>query len=644
MVLAVGQDFLVSQIFCIVVGMAARVQKDKIKKAPNFADSVPSQQPPAWFDEFSSSLNYASHLVLSGNIRDVFPKLETSGFNFVGIGHILPSLLQTHGIKTVLHHDLVGGLTVSGQDAKTISKLLHAHHVQLDTPELTLSQLAAACNTLRDSATAPVALVVDYASHLAAQSRAEHESFFVKIDRQTRFQASQNTNLVTIWIVDHLADLPEWFTVDNDLLRDIHVELPNLEDRFHYATQLISLDAKTPDRPPEAEAEHLQNFAIECDGETLNAMGSVMSVARAEGIETERLSDAIRIYRTGMRRNPWASGVLHDRLQNADAILSKRIKGQDYALERTMDILARSAMGLSGAQQAGSRHNRPRGVMFLAGPTGVGKTELAKAVTELLFGDEAACQRFDMSEFMEENSITRLLGAPPGHPGHERGGELVNAAHRRPFSVFLFDEVEKAHPRILDIFLQVLDEGRLTDARGLTAFFSEALIIFTSNIGIMTKSRTTNQGMNALPSDSHEQLERKISQSVAMHFRNELQRPELLNRIGQNIVVFDFLSGEAARLIFQSMLDRVLATIKRERGIVVELDPTVYQALLRLCATDFFEGGRGIGNRIEKHFINPLARALFDRKLTGRCKVTGLNEQKPGLTVEACSGGPQAVI
>ena len=176
--------------------------------------------------------------------------------------------------------------------------------------------------------------------------------------------------------------------------------------------------------------------------------------------------------------------MLRQRMKRASEILEARIKGQGHALDKTLDILARSILGLSGAQ-SGAMHTRPRGALFLVGPTGVGKTELAKAVTELLFGDESACHRFDMSEFMEETSVSRLIGAPPGHQGHEKGGQLINAANRRPFSVFLFDEVEKAHPRVLDLFLQILDEGRLTDSRGSTAYFSEALIIFTSNIGIV---------------------------------------------------------------------------------------------------------------------------------------------------------------
>lgn len=319
-------------------------------------------------------------------------------------------------------------------------------------------------------------------------------------------------------------------------------------------------------------------------------------------------------------------------------MLERRIKGQPHAIDKSLDILARSILGLSGAQ-SGAMHTRPRGALFFVGPTGVGKTELAKAITELLFADETLCHRFDMSEFMEESSISRLIGAPPGHPGHEKGGELVNAAHRRPFSVFLFDEVEKAHPRVLDLFLQILDEGRLTDARGATAYFSEALLIFTSNIGIVKGSRAVNMGMNVLPSDSHAELTLKITRAVQEHFRNELQRPELLNRIGQNLVVFDFLSSPGMNAIFDSILERVIKRVEHEQGVSVEFKPEALRSLRQLCITDAFDGGRGVANRIETHFINPLARILFLGEPKGILCVAEVNdtEDKTSLVIEKAS-------
>ncbi len=438
-------------------------------------------------------------------------------------------------------------------------------------------------------------------------------TLFVSIDLNSRLRRRKATGHKinpTFWLLDHPADLPDWFVLNNASLREVQLEDPNLEDRFQFACHLARKYGWIGDDVVASEERLLQQFSLECDGKPLAAMEAIAKVAQAEGFGLDHISDAIRVFRTGSRRNPWTSPVLRNRMRDAKAMLETRIKGQPHAIDKTLDILARSILGLSGIQ-SGAMHTRPRGALFFVGPTGVGKTELAKAVTELLFGDDTLCHRFDMSEFMEENSIARLIGAPPGQPGHEKGGDLVNAAIRRPFSVFLFDEVEKAHPRVLDLFLQILDEGRLTDARGATSYFSEALIIFTSNIGIVQGSRAVNMGMNVLPSDSHEELSLKITKAVQEHFRNELQRPELLNRIGQNIVAFDFLSPAGMHAIFNSLLDRVLRRIEGEHGVRITLEPDARHALKQFCTLDSFDGGRGIANRIETHFINPLARTFF---------------------------------
>lgn len=589
------------------------------------AESIPAHDPPAWFDEFASAQLYAQHIVLSGNTRDVFPTWDSQERTFVGLAGVITGLLARRGVEAILHYDQVTGLVAHGKLPPDLSDALRKAQIAFGTPGLSLPELARLHGLVSGTVQGQVALIIDYAAHLHGQSPQDVDDFLVEIDSHTRNSVAASnapSGNLTVWLADGAGRLPNWFVVGNDFLREIHVELPNLEDRYLFAGHLADTYAIAPDQPDEGH-RLLQQFALECDGETLVAMASIAKVAQAEGIRLNRITDAIRVYRTGMRRNPWNSNVLTDRVHAARELLERRIKGQQGAIDKTVDILARSIIGLSGSQ-SGARHHKPRGILFLAGPTGVGKTELAKAVTALLFGDEAACHRFDMSEFMEESSIGRLVGAPPGHPGHERGGELVNAAHRRPFSVFLFDEVEKAHPRILDVFLQILDEGRLTDSRGSTAHFSEALIIFTSNIGTMKSTRASNMGMNVLPSDSHDELARKITHSIEDHFRVALQRPELLNRIGQNIIIFDFLSGEAAHEIFDAIVERVLETVTVERGIRIELHEPALSELRSICTENYFEGGRGIGNRIESHFINPLAREVFDKGIDRDMAVVGV--------------------
>ena len=595
---------------------------------------------PAWYDEVSSALAYSDHVVLSGNVGDVYPSPGETPSGFRQLGETLWDILHAAGFGALLVFDPVRGLDVLHAAGPKEMAGLQSSQLPLGSRDVTLSGLIGVHQFVSAFDGFRVALLIDHASHLKRQGGEALEEFFVAVDlssRQSRLaQDLQHVN-PTFWLVDHPADLPDWFVLNNAFLREVQLEVPNLEDRFRFATHLARSHGWLGDGDEAASKRRLQQFALECDGKPLVAMDAIARVAEAEGLDLDHISDAIRVFRTGSRRNPWTSPVLRSRMQDGREMLEARIKAQPHAIDKTLDILARSILGLSGAQ-SGAMHTRPRGALFFVGPTGVGKTELAKAVTELLFGDETLCHRFDMSEFMEENSVARLIGAPPGQPAHEKGGELVNAAMRRPFSVFLFDEVEKAHPRVLDLFLQILDEGRLTDARGATAYFSEALIVFTSNIGIVTGSKAENLGMTVLPSDSHAELTVKITRAVEEHFRNELRRPELLNRIGQNVVVFDFLTQTGMGTIFDAILARVLQRVEIEQGVNITFSPEARQSLRQLCTRDSFDGGRGIANRIETHFINPLARQFFQEEPKRDICITAV-EARGGKTVLVMDAG-----
>lgn len=580
---------------------------------------------PSWYDEASAALAYSDHLVFSGNTGDVYPSPSGATDAFGSFEDTIWEVLQGAGLGALVRYDVVRGLEVAHVAGEAEREALKAHLGAIGS-DGTLTDVAAIHAAVTGFSGFRVGLLVDYASHLSRTGGPSLEESLVRIDLASRERRrSSSVGNPTIWKVDNPADLPDWFVLANASLREIQIEHPNLEDRFAFGQHLARMHGWLDSMPLEQAERQLQQFALECDGKPLLAMEAIGKVAVAEGFGLVRISDAIRVFRTGTRRNPWTSPVLRKRMRQAPEALQSRIKGQPHAIEKSLDILSRSILGLSGVQ-SGAMHTRPRGALFFVGPTGVGKTELAKAITELLFGDETLCHRFDMSEFMEESSVSRMIGAPPGHADHEKGGELINAALRRPFSVFLFDEVEKAHPRVLDLFLQILDEGRLTDARGSTAYFSEALIIFTSNIGIVHGSRETNMGMNVLPSDTHSEVTHKIRRAVEEHFRIELKRPELLNRIGQNVVVFDFLTPSGMTAIFDALLERVTQRIWEEQGVSVALEPEAHGALKQLCTQDFFDGGRGIANRIETHFVNPLARYLFPSGSGAELRVAGVQE------------------
>jgi len=243
------------------------------------------------------------------------------------------------------------------------------------------------------------------------------------------------------------------------------------------------------------------------------------------------------------------------------------------------------------------------------GPTGVGKTELSKALAKFLFGDEQACIRFDMSEYAQENSDQKLIGAAPGYVGYEEGGQLTNAIREHPFSVVLFDEIEKAakpNPRILDIFLQILEDGRLTDSKGETVSFSDTIIVFTSNLG-------ANQ---VRASSDKEAVAEEFFNIVKDYFDNELKRPELLGRIGyNNIVPFNFIQDrEFQKKICLSKLKPVISGIKEKYKLELKFEKEDDSIEYILKGVDSSKGGRDILNAINDRLLDPLAMFLFENK------------------------------
>jgi ATP-dependent Clp protease ATP-binding subunit ClpA len=277
-------------------------------------------------------------------------------------------------------------------------------------------------------------------------------------------------------------------------------------------------------------------------------------------------------------------------------------------------------------------------VLFFAGPTGVGKTELAKGITELVFGSPENHVRFDMSEFNQSHSDQRLMGAPPGYVGYEVGGELTNAVRQRPFTLILFDEIEKAHHRIMDIFLQILDDGRLTSGRGETAYFTDAILVFTSNLGVYRERPDGVRETLVTQEMDYEEVEARITGAIREFFTFTLNRPEILNRIGKNIVVFDFIRPKAADGVFRKMLGNVLERLADSRRVTIEMSPESLPVLRDWATRDLSMGGRGIGNSLEECFVNPLSRELYTlgpvRGDRIRCRaVTGL-DGRPVISLE----------
>lgn len=312
----------------------------------------------------------------------------------------------------------------------------------------------------------------------------------------------------------------------------------------------------------------------------------------------------LSLYKYGKKDSPWEQ-LEPKKVRQISEILGKRVKGQDAAIAKVREVVIRAKTGLSGLQHSKSK-SKPKGVLFFAGPTGVGKTELAKALAEFLFNDESACIRFDMSEYNHEHSDQKLIGAPPGYIGYEAGGQLTNLIKERPFCVLLFDEIEKAHPKILDKFLQILEDGRLTDNKGETVYFSECIIVFTSNIGANKVSSNMQ----------FDEIKQTIFEAIKDKFENEINRPELLGRIGySNIVIFNFIqNADIQKSIASSKIRLIIEYLKECKHINLEFVNKDDFLEHILSKTDKSKGGRDILNKLEDILVSQLSDFLFDNE------------------------------
>lgn len=287
------------------------------------------------------------------------------------------------------------------------------------------------------------------------------------------------------------------------------------------------------------------------------------------------------------------------RLLNLESELRKRVVGQDRAVELVSDAIRRSRAGIGD-------QNRPIGSFLFLGPTGVGKTELAKSLAEALFDDERSMVRIDMSEYMEAHSVARLIGSPPGYIGFDKGGQLTEAVRRRPYSIVLLDEIEKAHQDVFNVLLQVLDDGRLTDGQGRTVNFTNTIIIMTSNVGSekIIESKEINKD-----------LEQNLLDDLRHYFR-----PEFINRI-DDIIVFNKISKENMKLIVDTQLKKLVDELKTTKNITLEITDNAKNALTDQGFDTNF-GARPLKRLIQKEILNKLAKELIKGDIKEQSKVT----------------------
>ncbi len=556
-------------------------------------------------------------IIVEGNVNDVY----LLGRELNCAKDAIKKILKDSGYEDVVVWDRITGIEgdVSSLKLTEDDEEEEGDEYDIGDVDLPSNDARGSCRALRDvfnliertmtDRTHRTAFILDWSEYLfstGGQLDVDDREYLTLLGKSLRdivprYNDPEKQSTIVL-IVSKASMVPLSFYSGNPEVSIVTLTKPDLEERRQMLKK-VSTGFRIEDEGGITESRRFEDYVDMLNEFTNREIIQMANLSRYEkDLTFEKL---YYLFRYGEKENPWEK-LDPAKIKKMKKILKERVIGQDQAIDHVYETIVKAFMGVTGLHKSSSRA-MPKGVFFFVGPTGVGKTELSKALAKFLFGDESACIRFDMSEYSQENSDQKLIGAPPGYVGFEEGGQLTNAIRDRPFSVVLFDEIEKAakpNPRILDIFLQILEDGRLTDNRGETTYFSDTIIIFTSNLGASEVKNSPDQ----------ERVADEFVRIVKDYFDNELKRPEILGRIGyENIVPFNFINDpKFAENILKSKIEPVRRGIQEKYEINLEIEDWKRFSSYILAGADVSKGGRDILNALDSRLLTPLAMRLFE--------------------------------
>jgi DNA polymerase III delta prime subunit len=617
---------------------------------------------PPWIEQLLLELRRGRHVLLTGNVADAYP---VDG-SFVLVTDAVRWTLRNHGCAVVAVHDIADGMTFetaeeqewferaysdrhggdrvqpradpatdAGREAEEFGRAVarrRTRRFQAPLDALAATRLAIVQRRQQLGVIFNLAELTfsggEHPSHeelrpLAELAHAVRDASFLPAEDGT-----PPRNAIILISASPSAALSR-YVANEPQIATIEIGLPAVAERRTYLEARIGGFFGADGIDEEERARHAEALTRLTDGLHAWDLEALRRTSFSEEAPITSPRALTSRFALGRRASPWDETAATVFAEAYDR-LSTDVLGQEVVVEMVCQRLIVARHGVGFDDESGRRHRRPRATFFFAGPTGVGKTELAKALARLLFGDEAALITFDMTEYRDRASAARLTGSDPGFVGFEEGGQLVNAVRARPFSILLFDEIEKAHPSVLDLFIGILDEGRLTDGHGRTASFADTIVIFTSNAGSDRLAEKLNAG-EPLRSDQVRALFVKaVEDKLTLPAPNGIGRPELLGRMRGGVIGFDLLRPELLDRLTTKFLNNWRANVLRIYAVEVDLDEAAFFRLVqrRLGTEVLRSGARTLETQLRDLIDQPLAEAVARNALPpGSRLVIAVDEQ-----------------